>query len=42
MMEEPKLEDKEKVIEKLTPFWKKYWEKEEKFRNASDNYANRK
>jgi len=32
MMEEPKLKDKEKVIGKLTPFWKKYWEKEEKFR----------
>jgi len=33
MMEEPKLNDKVKVIEKLTPFWKRYWEKEEKFRN---------
>ena len=33
MIDEPKLKDKEKVIEKLRPFWKKYWEKEEKFRN---------
>ena len=32
-MKEPKLKDKEKVIKKLQPFWKKYWEKEEKFRN---------
>lgn len=34
-MEEPKLKDKEKVIEKLRPFWKRYCEKEEKFRKEA-------
>ena len=32
MLKEPNLKNKEKVIEKLRPFWKRYWEKEEKFR----------
>jgi len=32
MINEPKLKDKEKVIERLGPFWKKYLEKERKFR----------
>ena len=32
MIREPKLKDKEKLIEKLGPFWKRYWEKEGKFR----------
>jgi len=32
MIKEPKLKDKEKIIEKLRLFWKKYLEKEEKFR----------
>lgn len=27
MLNEPKLKDKEKIVEKLRPFWKKYWEK---------------
>lgn len=32
MVNEPNLKDKEKIIEKLRSFWKKYWEKENKFR----------
>ncbi len=31
-MKEPKLKDKEEIIETLMPFWKRYWEKEDKFR----------
>jgi len=31
-MKEPKLKDKEKIIERLRPFWKRYWKKEERFR----------
>ena len=32
-MEKPKLKNKKGVIGRLNPFWKKYWEIEEKFRN---------
>ena len=32
MMKEPKLKDKNKIISKLKPFWRRYWKKEEKFR----------
>ena len=31
MINEPTLKDKEKVIERLKPFWKIYWEKGNKF-----------
>lgn len=30
-MKEPKLNHKEKIIEKLRPFWKNYYEKEKRF-----------
>ena len=33
MLNEPKLENRREIIEKLGPFWKRYWEKEERFRN---------
>ena len=32
MTNEPKLKGKEKIIERLKPFWKRYWKKENKFR----------
>jgi len=31
MLKESKLKNKEKIIERLKPFWKNYWDEEKKF-----------